>query len=191
MAVNFADEFSAADVGDRVVNHIFGCGLTLAALVGRPDVNAEVAEQLCGVIEGLDQAVSAMRRAAFAALINDSHRNPNTSNAMAVTDPAPAAARVAAGVRDGRRRLCRFNDDAFAYAMHGHDFYRCSDHELWAHESDGLLLSARSGTPFARRDGRVFYDFETNVPLYYEDMHIEQPAGPCGTAANPAPHPLE
>ena len=46
-----------------------------------------------------------------------------------------------------------------------------SDHELWAQESDGLLRSARSGKPFARREGHVFYDLETNVPLYYEDDH--------------------
>ena len=70
-----------------------------------------------------------------------------------------------------------------------------SDHELWAHESDGLLLSARSGTPFARRDGRVFYDVETHVPLYYEDTHLGPLTQSCDGAANLSayqdPHPLE
>ena len=48
-------------------------------------------------------------------------------------------------------------------------FTALADHELWAHESDGLLLSARFGTPLARRIGNVFYDIDTNAPLYHED----------------------
>ena len=54
--------------------------------------------------------------------------------------------------------------------MRGHDFFRASDHELWAHESDDLLISARSGTPLAHRVGDVFYALETDTPLYYEDL---------------------
>jgi len=66
-----------------------------------------------------------------------------------------------------QRRLCRFDDgEEFAYAR-GHDFFRASDHELWAHLSGDLLLSARSGTPFARRVGKAFHDVETDVPLFY------------------------
>jgi len=42
---------------------------------------------------------------------------------------------------------------------------------LRAHESDDLLLSARFGTPLARRSGNVFYDIETDIPLYREDGH--------------------
>ena len=56
----------------------------------------------------------------------------------------------------------------FAYARHGHDFYRLKDHRLWAHESEGSLRSARSGTRFTYRVGRVFYDAVTKLPLYYE-----------------------
>lgn len=84
-------------------------------------------------------------------------------------DRAVDAATVAA---DGRRRLrCVADDAVFAYARHGHDFYRSRDDQLWAHESDGVLLSARSGTLLARRVGNVFYDIESDVPLYYEGEH--------------------
>ena len=63
--------------------------------------------------------------------------------------------------------LCRVDDDrAFAYAR-GHDYIRASDHELWAHLSDGRLLSARSGEPLAYSVGAVYYDAVTNEPLYY------------------------
>jgi len=64
-------------------------------------------------------------------------------------------------------RICRFADgEEFAY-QHGHDFFRASDHRVWAHQSGDLLLSARSGTPFARAVGKAFHDVETGVPLYY------------------------
>lgn len=67
-----------------------------------------------------------------------------------------------------QRWVCRFDDDsAFAYAR-GHDFIRCRDHTLWAHLSDGLLLSARSGERFAYQVGSVFYDAATHEPIYYQ-----------------------
>jgi hypothetical protein len=49
------------------------------------------------------------------------------------------------------RTLYRFDDGAaFAYRC-GRDFFRSSDNTLRAHDSDGLLLSARSCTPLLRR----------------------------------------
>ncbi len=70
---------------------------------------------------------------------------------------------------DGVRYLCRIEDDEpFAYARRGHDFFRVRDHMLWAHESEDFLLSARSGRPLARGAGGVFYDAENGLPLYYE-----------------------
>ena len=78
-----------------------------------------------------------------------------------------------------RRRLRRCdNDEVFAYAKRGHDFFRACDHVLWAQESGDLLLSARSGTPLACRAGDVFCDLESKVPLYYEDHGEEPPPGP-------------
>ena len=83
--------------------------------------------------------------------------------------PQPEPSLRAVATHDPRRRLCTFAfDEVFAYAMHGHDFYRVGDNSLWAHESEDLLLSARSGRPLARRTGNVFYDFDSNAPLYYE-----------------------
>jgi hypothetical protein len=67
-----------------------------------------------------------------------------------------------------QRWLCRANDhSAFAYAR-GHDYIRRSDHTLWAHLSDGALLSARSGEPLAYQLGSAFYDYQTRQPLYYQ-----------------------
>lgn len=67
-----------------------------------------------------------------------------------------------------RRWLCRYDDhSAFAY-VRGHDYVRGSDHTLWAHLSDGQLLSARSGESLAYQDGSVFYDATTHQPVYYE-----------------------
>jgi hypothetical protein len=70
---------------------------------------------------------------------------------------------------DHPRCLCRFEDGLiFAYAERGRDFIRASDRELWAVERDDTLVSARSGATLAQRRGRVYFDVETNAPLYYE-----------------------
>jgi hypothetical protein len=46
---------------------------------------------------------------------------------------------------------------------------------VWAEESDGLVVAARSGSPFARRVGGMFYAIETRLPLCYEAMHAGAP----------------
>jgi hypothetical protein len=69
---------------------------------------------------------------------------------------------------DRRRWLCKVDDDtAFAYAR-GHDFIRGRDHALWAHLSNGWLLSARSGRRLAYQVGHVFYDAASGAAVYYE-----------------------
>jgi hypothetical protein len=74
-----------------------------------------------------------------------------------------------ASLGDHPRCLCRFDDGVvFAYADHGRNFIRASDRELWAVERDDLLVSARSGEALAHRRGRVFFEAETDAPLYYE-----------------------
>jgi len=74
------------------------------------------------------------------------------------------------------RWLCRSDDDTvFAYAR-GHDFIRRSDDTLWAHLSEGSLISARSGNCLAYQVGSVFHDAVTHVPVYYkpsERLHCE------------------
>ena len=174
--MNVGDE---RDVDDQVINHIFGCGMTIAAILGRPDTSDEVAKRLLDVIEELDLAVSAIRRASFAAALtaHGAAEVEAVAQAAAIVAASATIADARAPSSDAGRRLSRLGEDAFAYAMHGHDFYRASDHVLWAHESEGLLLSARTGTPFARRDGHVFFDIESNVPLYYEDGHAEPVTG--------------
>ncbi len=166
------DALGAAETADCAINHIFGCGLTLAGILGRPDVSHEVARRLHDVIDELDTVVTTIQRSAFTALAADREPHPDAAEPHAIVpdEPAPVAAVMTVATGVGCRRLSRFANDAFfAYAMHGHDFYRSGDDLLWAHESDGLLVSPRTGTPFARRDGRVFLDLESNVPLYYED----------------------
>ena len=67
-----------------------------------------------------------------------------------------------------RRRLRRADDGReFAYAR-GHDFIRNRDQTLWAHVSDGVLRSARSGEALAYQLGTTFYDYRTRRPLYYQ-----------------------
>lgn len=173
--MRFEDSSTRHAVDDRVIGDTFGCGLTVADLSGRLDVSREVAERLCDVIDELDLAVITLRDAAYAALIAG-HKPAGEIAARDVAVVASTGANISdsgASAVCSRRRLSRFGEGMFAYALYGHDFYRASDDELWAHERDGLLLSARSGAPLARRAGRVFYDFETNVPLYYEDDHTE------------------
>ena len=145
---------------DAVVNRIFGAGLALAGILSLERVDAEVAERLREAIGSLDAAVVELRTAALAEVVAGNAARP------ARRDPGTASA---------RRRLSgvSIDDDVFAYAVGRFDFYRAADHSLWAHESDGLLLSVRSGAPLARRDGNLFYDLASNAPLYFE----EAPAG--------------
>jgi hypothetical protein len=195
MSVNGEDD-CVGRAHDGAINRIFGCGLTLAAMVGRPDLNDDLAQLLGDVIEELDMAVNAVRHAAFSTLVGD--RGPlavrSPQHATSVVEPDPAAG-LRATHAAARRRLRRIADDGvFAYAMRGHDFYRAADHILWAHESDDLLLSARSGTPLARRVDDVFYDLQTNVPLYYEDsqagaLTVRSCAGSLAAAPGSCPSP--
>jgi len=160
VSLSAGDDHDPVGLHDRVINHIFGSGLTLVSILSAQQVDADTAERLHAVIDQLDTAVRDLRSAAIVHVVEDRQRR-STSEAS----PIPPG---------WSRRLCRLSiDEVFAYAVGGHDFYRAGDHLLWAHENDGVLLSARSGTPLARRDGRVFYDIESDVPLYYEDRRAE------------------
>ena len=160
---------TTGDARDRLINHLFGSGLTLAAVLSMQRIDGEVAVRLRDVVERLDAAIDEIRHLAFADVVADVIAQPpqqlHAATRQAVPEPLLRLA-----PQDGRRRsLCRFAvDDVFAYAMHGSDFYRTTDDELWAHESDGYLLAAHSGTPFARRVSRVYYEVESEEALYYE-----------------------
>jgi len=166
------------DAFDQLSRCIFAAGLTLTSIVNGQGVDDAVAQRLVEVIEALDTAVRDLRAISLASLVGDrdvtdTPVHPVTASGM----PACAEDSRDAGTT-GRRYLHRVDGSAFAYARHGHDYVRATDHILWAHESEGLLLSARSGTPFARRVGDMFYDVDTNEPLYYEHEHSHTPAPP-------------
>ena len=92
-----------------------------------------------------------------------------------------------------RRTLYRTTDgSAFAYTRRRYDYLRTLDHTCWAHERDGLLVSTRSGAALARRVGDVFYDVESNVPLYYEGTSprpVRSSEGPTLTTTRSPPFP--
>jgi hypothetical protein len=70
------------------------------------------------------------------------------------------------------RTICRFSDgELFAYVARGNEFLRARDHEVWAIERDGVLVSVRSGEALAYRRGKVYFAAETGEPLYYERAH--------------------
>ncbi len=156
---------------DGPISHLFECGLTLAALFGHAEVTKDVAHRLVDVIEELDHAVAVLRSAALARVgfDRDASQAPSCRGPSGASDPIAASPAASTGER---RRLYRVGDDVFAYAMRGHDFFRASDHMLWAHESEDLLLSARSGSAFARRVGDVFHDLESHAALYYLSGHV-------------------
>ena len=62
------DDRIGADLDDRVINHLFGCGLTLASVLGRNQLDDRIVAQLYGVIDELDRAVKQIRDTAFARL---------------------------------------------------------------------------------------------------------------------------
>ena len=117
------------------------------------------------MLSDLDAAIDEIRHAALLQSIEDAPRAPQL---RAVPSQAQTRLRVVPLI-DASRCLFQFAiDEIFAFATRGHDFYRAADNTLWAHESEDLLLSARSGTPLAHRVGDVFYDVESDFPLYYE-----------------------
>jgi hypothetical protein len=67
------------------------------------------------------------------------------------------------------RYLCRVDDNSLhAYASTRRDFHLASDDSLWAHESHGWLLGATTGARFAHRVGSIYYDAQTEAPVYFE-----------------------
>lgn len=65
----------------------------------------------------------------------------------------------------------------FAYA-HGEEFIRYRDHARWARLSDDRLVSLRSGTCLAYRDGNVYFDALSGEPLYYVPPSVALPEPP-------------
>ena len=185
--VSTADNRVVADTHDRVTHHLFGAGLTLASIVVGQRVDDETAHRLVDVIDQLDRGVQEIRRSALIRAIADRDTaRSETSQAAAPATVMPDPDTDGHARRGVRRRLRRVEDAAvFAYALRGHDFFRTSDHQPWAHERDGLLLSARSGMPLARRVGDVFYAPDADIPLYYEDHARRAPLPVAARATAP------
>jgi PAS domain S-box-containing protein len=55
----------AGDLHDRVIGHLFGCGLTLASVLGRHNLDHRMTEQLHDVIDELDNAIRHIRNTVF------------------------------------------------------------------------------------------------------------------------------
>lgn len=65
------DDRIAANLHDRVIGHLFGCGLTLASVLGRHDLDERIAEQLQSVIDELDTAGRQIRDTVFRVATNN------------------------------------------------------------------------------------------------------------------------
>jgi hypothetical protein len=157
---------AAGDAHDRLINHLFRSGLSLAAVLSLPRVEGGVAARLRDVLDQLDAAIGEVRHLALTAALTAANAQSPLSRMPAQPEPTRS---LHLGTEHRRSQLCRFAvDEVFAYALSGHDFYRVSDDELWAHECDGFLLAPHSGVPFARRVGRAFCEVESAEPLYYE-----------------------
>jgi len=87
-----------------------------------------------------------------------------------IDEPRPRdAVEIDGALLTTNRYICKVDDGSvFAYVERGSEFFRASDHQLWATEREDLLVSARSGTALAQRRGKVYFDLETDTPIYYE-----------------------
>ena len=140
---------------DQTLNHALRVGLSLASLRGSGGLNSAAIAQIDQARSQLDVLVATIHTAAFSEVVTGREDGAHDIPSRA-------------------RRLCRLSiDSVFAYSRGSIDFVRIRDGALWAHESDGVLLSARGGRPLARRDGRVFSDTETHEPLYYEQPALD------------------
>ena len=85
------DDGTVAALHDRAINHIFGSGLTLAAILSDPRIDRDVADRLGRAIDDLDRAVGAIRAAALTqavALLDQAQEG--TSSIVSQIDPRPA-----------------------------------------------------------------------------------------------------
>ena len=139
-----------AELHDRVIRDVQECALSLTSLLGSRLASSDpTAETLQCALETLDRLIRDIRTTAF-----------SVREQLRSSDAHPS--------RTSTRFLIRVEDEVVIAYMDGHDFRRVHDDSLWGHDSDGLLLSARSGSTLARRNGHIYYDTVTSLPLYYE-----------------------
>jgi hypothetical protein len=58
------------------------------------------------------------------------------------------------------------DDQLFAHAPGRRDFFKEGDDRVWAHESHGWLIAAKSGETLAHRTGDVYYGAVDGERLY-------------------------
>ncbi len=71
------------------------------------------------------------------------------------------------------RYLYTADDKLFAYAPGRRDFFLSGDDQLWAHESHGWLIAAKSGEALAHRTGDVYYGAVDGKRLYRLSAELE------------------
>jgi len=99
---------TTAEAQTRLINQLFGSGLTLAAVLSLPRLDREVGERVRSVVEQLDAAIAEVHHLALAAVIADEraaaqHGRPHGAprqpmNRRCISHPEEADV----------RRLCRF-----------------------------------------------------------------------------------
>ena len=80
-SVTDEDERIAADLHDAVINHLFSCGLTLASVLSRKQLDDRLTEQLYDVIDELDAAIHDIHDIVFGRLTRDGRATRPTTPA--------------------------------------------------------------------------------------------------------------
>src|SRR5690242_15311230 len=75
------------------------------------------------------------------------------------------------------------DDQLFAHAPGRRDFFKEGDDRVWAHESHGYLIAAKSGQTLAHRTGDVYYGVVDGERLYRVSS---EPAAGTDAVATPA-----
>jgi len=80
------------------------------------------------------------------------------------------------------------DDQLFAHAPGRRDFFKEGDDHVWAHESHGWLVAAKSGQTLAHRTGDVYYGATDGKRLYRLSTEARSDAdtGPAKSDAVPA-----
>ncbi len=80
------------------------------------------------------------------------------------------------------------DDQLFAHAPGRRDFFKEGDDDVvWAHESHGWLVAAKSGQTLAHRTGDVYYGATDGKRLYVLSAEARSDAETSPAAAESAP----
>ena len=90
MSANSENDKSIVEAHDDAVTHIFGAGLSLAAILSLDRVDDEVAERLRDALAALDTAAADLRTAAFAHLLQQSEGPPRAGGPAADPERPPS-----------------------------------------------------------------------------------------------------